>query len=241
MNGRTQWVARIESKEAPALGALRLHPDLEIAALAHILWLRGAPWTEALELALRKVPGLVRFDLLPEGKLLPQGARVPDGRLPELRWQPLKDWLAIRLPAASTAAEVVARAPVALARSAGERPANALLMELASWVSFATQAPEVRLCALRFAAAVDGRVWIEGEPLPALPGERYHLRDGVAAPCGYGWTPSLESGVLRRWLGLAKGDSAFALLDGTWEVIRQEQFVSASRSAARLSANPLHA
>jgi len=37
-------------------------------------------------------------------------------------------------------------------------------------------------------------------------------------------------------LGLAVGDSAIALPNGTWEMLREEQFVPASRSAARMTA-----
>lgn len=236
MNGGASWAARIDAADAEALSALRLVPGLEVAMLSHILWLRGAAWDESLALALRKVSGLVRFEVLPGGRLLAQGARVPEGRLPELRWQPLKDWFSVRLPTAARSAEMAARQPLKLVRSSEERPANALLADLASWAAFASTTAEIRLRPLRFAAAQDGRVWIEGAPLPAIPGERFHLRDGVAAPCGFAWSPEIETPVLQKWLGLANGDSAILLRDGTWEMLREEQFVPASRSAARMTA-----
>ena len=91
MSGGAPWAARIDAADAGALGALRLVPGLEVAALSHILWLRGGTWDEVLALSLRKVSGLVRFEILPGNKLLAQGARVPEGRLPEVRWQPLQD------------------------------------------------------------------------------------------------------------------------------------------------------
>ncbi|MEA3208679.1 MAG: hypothetical protein QOE70_1736 [Chthoniobacter sp.] len=233
------WVACLEAADADAFAALRLRPGLEIANLAHVFWLRGPEVDESLALALRQISDLRHFTVLPGGQLLPRGARVPQGRLPELRWQPLREALPVRLPPALGGAPVPPRTDLALEPSTAGQPAGALLAGVSAWLAFATSAAEFRLHSLRFAAARDGRVWIEGTPVPAIAGRRFHLRAGVAAPCGWTWSPTVAPLVVRRWLGLAEGDIAFAHEDGRWEILKAEQFVAATRGAARLTAGGL--
>jgi hypothetical protein len=125
-------------------------------------------------------------------------------------------------------------------RSEVVQPANALLADWNAWRDFAVSAAYIRLQPLRFAAARDGRVWIEGEPVPSLGGRRFFFQQGVAVPCGYRWAPALDAEAVRRWLKLAPGDAAFASPEGEWEIIKAEQFVPASRQAVRLTAEVLH-
>lgn len=239
MNANASWVATIEAPDFSVLSELRLVPGLEVAPLPPILWLRGPDWNDGLALSCRKIPGLRRFTVIQGGRLLADGARVPLGFLPELRWQPLRDRLPVELPPPVGSVVIAPRAPLALVRSATEQPANALLVDGRAWCDFATATAEIRLHPLRFAAARDGRVWVEGAPVPSLPGRRYFQRLGVAVPCGWDWSPALDPAVLRRWLGLAAGDAALAFPEGGWEIIKAEQFVPASRQAARLTAEVL--
>ncbi len=241
MSSGAKWVACLEARDAESLAELRLIPGLEIATAAHVIWLRGPDWDEALGAALRKIPGLRQFEALPNGSLLPRGARVPDGRLPELRWSPLRANVPVRLPApAPSGAGNPAPVRLSLIRTDVEMPANALLTETLAWLDWTAQAPQIRLRPLRFAAASDGRVWVEGAPVPAIPGQRFHVRDSIATPCGWTWSPALEAAALARWLSLAADDRALAAEDGRWEIIKVEQFVPATRSAARLTAQELH-
>jgi hypothetical protein len=46
--------------------------------------------------------------------------------------------------------------------------------------------------------------------------------------------------VMARWLSLAAGDVAFTDAGGRWEIIKAEQFIPATRAAARLTAAALH-
>jgi hypothetical protein len=234
-----RWVAWIDASNAEALAPLRLLPGLEVAWLAPSIWLRGPAWNEVLAGALRKVPGLRRLTVQTDGQLLAEGARVPEGWLPALSWRPLRDTLPVALPPALGAVPGGSTAGVRLVRSATERPATAVLTDIRTWLEWVETAPQIRLRALRFAAALDGRIWIEGTPLPTLPGQRFHLREGVAIPCGLGAAPDLDARVLRRWLGLAPGDTAFVHPDERWEIVKAEQFVPAMRSAVRLTAEVL--
>ena len=239
MSAAPSWVGCVDASEADALAALRLRPGLEVASLANVLWLRGPASDEELDLALRKVPGLRRFALRADGQLIADGARVPEGYLPVLRWQLLRDWLPLAMPGSLGAGVAANRVSIRLVRSVDELPANALLTEIRAWRDWAEGAPAIRLRPLRFAAAGDGRVWVEGTPLPSLPGARFHRSDGVAMPCGWKVEPNVGTPVLRRWLALAEGDTAFAPPDENWEIVKAEQFVPAMRSAVRLTAEAL--
>jgi hypothetical protein len=229
----------LNAAESSVLAELRLLAGLEVAEIEGVLWLRGAAWSDALRRALRKIPGLDRFELIAGGKLLADGARVPQGRLPELHWQPLTRWFPVSLPTAHGLTTAPPLATLRLVRSTVERPAGGVLTEPRAWQTFATSAAEVRLRPLRFAAARDGRVWIEGSPLPSVPGRRFSVGEGVAVPCGFTWSPALSVAALRHWLGLAAGDVALATEGGGWEIIKDEQFVPATRSAVRATAEAL--
>lgn len=239
MKDGSPWVARLNAADASALAGLRLVAGLEVATIGSVLWLRGSAWNEALRRALRKVPGLDRFETHASGRLLADGARVPQGRLPELRWQALAPWFPVNLPTAHGLVAAPSPAPFRLVRSTGEREAGGVLAELSAWHEFAIGAAAIRLRPLRFAAARDGRVWIEGMPLPPVPGRRFSISEGIAIPCGFTWSPALSVTAIRQWLGLGEGDATFAAEDGTWEIIRAEQFVPATRSAARATREAL--
>jgi hypothetical protein len=236
MSTPARWLACLAVRDADGLAALRLLPGLEIAIAGDTAWLRGPTMTDALTLALQKIPGLCRFSLQPDGQLIAEGTRVPKGRLPSATWQPLRNWLPVTLPPALGATQANEHAALRLVRSAAELPANAVLTDLPTWLAWAETASEIRLRPLRFAAANDSRVWIEGTPPPAITGQRFHLREGVAMPCGFTCAPGLGPRVLRRWLALAESDTAFAHADGHWEILKAEQFVPALRSAVRATA-----
>ena len=261
MSDGSPWVARLSAAESSALADLRLVAEIEAAEIDGVVWLRGPSLNDPLRLALRKIPGLCRFEILANETLRAEGARVPFGRLPDLRWQPLPQWLPVRFSTAPAATAMPSGVPLRLVRSSIERPATALLADLPAWLAFATQAPEIRLRPLRFAAARDGRVWIEGTPLPAVSGARFcevvatppvaatppsqtvpaapPPQPRLAIPCGFTCFPALSAVVLQRWLALAEGDTAFARADGAWEIIKAEQFIPASRSAVRATADAL--
>jgi hypothetical protein len=234
-----RWVACLPEAEAARLAALRLLPGLEVASQAGVVWLRGPACDDALDFALRKVSGLRRFTVQADGQMIAEGARVPGGWLPALTWQPLRSSQPVALPVARGPGQVGSLAALGLVRSSVAQPAQALLTTIEVWLAWAGSAAEIRLRPLRFAAAHDGRVWIEGSPLPALPGQHFYLAEGVAIPCGLACEPDPGARVLRRWLSLAGGDTALAHPEGRWEILRAEQFVPAMRSAARRTAEVL--
>lgn len=237
MNG--PWAVCIKPGDRRGLAALREFDGIEVAESEGSLFARAARCDEALDRALRTLPGCVRYDVLADGQLVLPGRRVPCGQLPTARWTPLKRWLDVKLPPASLPGQIVERAPLRLVRTAVEQPAEALLTSLACWADYCTTSAEIRLRPLAFAVADDARVFIIGAPLPPLPGERYVVRDGIAVPCGFDFEPRIGGALLRRLLELHDKDIALFAADGSFERIAHEHLVAAGRGAARATVEAL--
>lgn len=229
------WAVWLPVEGAPSAAGLRLEPGVEVLELPDAIWLRGSSTDERIQKLLLQLPGACRFDVFPGGELRPAGSRLPSGRLPAGAWTRLKDWIEVELPAAAFAAGDPVRTPLQWVRVPGAGDANVLLATLADWATYGDTAPQIRLKPLRFAVAADGRVVVQGHPLPPLPGERYYERAGVAVPCGWGWSPAVEPELFRDTWKLQPQDLALVSADGSWERIRADQFVRATRSAIRES------
>lgn len=227
------WAACLLSGRVADLAALRLFPNIEFAEIAGAYWLRGTTLDDPLEHELKKIPGLARFTLLPSDKLRPAGSRIPDRTLPPAVWRQLKQAVTATLPVAALCGENTQRIPVSLVREDKEQPALALFTGLDAWVEYASGAALARLAPLRFAAMENREVLVLGSPLPSISGRRFAGSEGILVPCGFTWTPKVETGVLRQLFELRPDDWVFLDQDNTHQVIRAEQFVAASRSAAR--------
>lgn len=230
------WALELDPADAGSLGGLRLEPGLEVCEEDARLWLRG-PERSGLARRLLRLPARARYAVR-EGALVPLGARLPTGRLPGGRWEPLGDWLQLDPGPAALPAELPA--PVTLQVLPARAPAaglpGLLLTAADGWRRWAETASELRLRRLRFALDRQGRALIRGEPLPPLPGERWVEAEGVAVPCGYAWSPALDAATCAVVLGLLPGDLALLHPDGDWERLDASAFVAATRAAVRGSA-----
>jgi hypothetical protein len=215
------------------LAALRLFPNIEFAEIGGAYWLRGTTLDDVLEHELKKIPGLARFTLLPSDKLRHAGSRIPDRTLPPAVWRPLRQAVTAALPVAALGGENTQKIPIALIRASEEQPVLALLTGLDAWVEYAAGASLARLAPLRFAATENREVLVLGTPLPSISGRRFAGTEGILAPCGFSWTPKVEPSVLRQLFELRPDDWVLLAEDNTHQIIRAEQFVAASRSAAR--------
>jgi len=216
-----------------------LRGDVRACEAGDALWLRGDDLSEELDLDLRKLPGARRYTVNADESVTAVGRQLPADDLPRGPWSALSDWLAPKPQPAALAGQVEARLSLRVERAGTEQPATVLLTTAAAFADYAAVAPAVRLRPLRFAAASDGRVILWGTPLPPMPGRRYADRDGVAVPCGLGWSPPLEPAVLRMLLGLAAGDLALFHEDGSYEHVGADAFARAGRPAARATAAAL--
>jgi hypothetical protein len=230
------WVICIAREDATALATLRLETAIEIAEAGTEVWLRGQAGDDALDPKLSALPARGRFELFPSNQLRQTGQRVPSARLPDMRWQPLGAWLQVELPVAALPANEPAPIPLGLVRSADEREPELLLTTLEEFTRFATQAAQVRLDRLQFAAAADGRLLVRGKPLPPLPGRRFVLHDGVAVAAGLKWKPGVSAEVLARRFGISGDALVLWKDDGAITRLHAEQFVPATRGAVRATA-----
>jgi hypothetical protein len=142
----------------------------------------------------------------------------------------------VQLEPAAWAGQIQNRVPLRMVRSPSLSEANLLLTTLCDWRNWTGTAAQVRLNKLAFAVSRGGDVVVRGEPAPPLPGTRFVERQGVAAAAGCRWQPAMDVEVVRKLLGLAEGDCALLHADGKWELIPAADFVRASRSAVRRTA-----
>ena len=233
------WVLCLDRRDAAAAGRLRQVAGVEVCELSEAVWLRGPQSGEEVRWQLAAVAGARRFSVLPDGQLLPAGAHVPQGRLPQGPWTALAGWMGLDLPPATLAGRGDAAVSLALVRSDRVQEASLLLTQHGLWAAYAVEAPQVRLDRWRFAVAADGRVAVHGRPLPPLPGQRWVEDQGIAVPAGWTWVPTVEAALLRQVLGLAAGDVALWNMDGAWERIAADEFVRATRAAVRATAKEM--
>lgn len=226
------WVATLEPHDTGVLAGHRL---AGIEALAHgaELWLRGQGEIP------RGIPWKAIYELHGAETLRLAGHLLSAGKLPAGAWQKLADYVRPERPPTLHESLPPGRVPLRLVPAAEPQPAALLLATAAQWLEFAAHAPEVRLNRLRFAQTETGRVFISGKPLPSIPGDYFTEEDHIAAPAGSTWAPKIPAGSVRTALGLADGEMAVFLPDGTWLRIPPRAWQKATRAAVRLLAEAL--
>jgi MoxR-vWA-beta-propeller ternary system domain bpX2/FtsH ternary system domain X7 len=260
----SQWVIRILLTDAESLAPLRLTRGIEVAEKEAFVWIRGASGDERFERLVRALPAVARYEITGGNRLRNLESRIPAETLPALNWQSVNTWLRVKMPltpALSSDGEreknshslhvrnderdevsPLAAGPglpavsIRIVRSAEERSVALLVTSLDEWREFALNAPEIRLRQLRFAVDEAVNVVIRGKPLPPLPGRQFVLHGNIAVQAGFTWEPAVSADVLSRRLGLATDALALFHDDGTFSRIEAEQFVPATRSAVRETA-----
>jgi len=233
------WAICLSRDDAASLSALRQTKDVEVAEAGDDIWIRGKPTDEKLDVALSSLPASARFELLASNALRRVDQRVPGGRMPELRWQPLSHWLQVAVPCAGFPGSAPRPVALQLVRSSGEREPELLLTRLDDFKRFVMQAPRVRLECLQFAASADGRVLVRGKPVPPLSGRRFAIYQGVALPVGFMWKPAVSPEAVARRFGVSGEALIVWNEDGTITRLHGEHFVPVSRSAVRATAQGL--
>jgi hypothetical protein len=229
------WAASIPRSDADSLGRLWRAPGIVVCEKDDRVWLRGHNVGETTEKILRTLPGVRRFTVLPDRQLVPVGKVVPHGNLPEQAWVDLTDWISVQLPTSGFNGVAPNPMVLSLVRSHVPSEANVLVTTWNAWYDFATEVAQFRLDPLSFAMAEVDRVAVRGGILPPIRGDRFVERQGVAAPVGWTWTPSVDADVVHDILQLESNDLALLHPNGEWDHIRADDFVRASRSAVRVS------
>ena len=227
---------RLPRQKHSQLGPLRILAGLEVHEAGEGLWLRAIDPSEELKSALNGLPSGTAYHVSEDGQLCRLGSLVPHGYLPGGPWEPLSRWLAVELPRPALPGQISPRIPLELVRDSQFREANVLLTTIEHWLDYGSTAPQVRLDRWRFAVSTEREVLIRGVPLPALPGKHFVEENKIAVPCGWHWSPPIDGDVLAQFL--SQPERCFLLWreDGRIERISEDQFVRATRSAIRRSA-----
>ncbi len=220
--------------DAATLGRLRQCAGVDAGEREDQVWLRITDASEELEADLRTLPG-TRFDVLPDGQLVPHGNLTPQGYLPELHWSDLRSWIQIDVSAPTLSGVSPGPTTLQVVRGGCAGEANVLLTSMETWRDYALHAAQVRLDALTFATSDDGQVVVRGTPCPPIAGVRYVEREGIAVAAGWTHRPQIDSEVMAHGLGLEAGDIAMFHADNSWDLIRDGELVRASRTAVRAS------
>jgi hypothetical protein len=233
------WAICIGREDVAALAAIRLVGGIEVAAAGKEIWLRGQRGDDSLDAKLSVLPANARYEWLNPDQLRRVEQRVPSDRFPALAWQPLSAWLQVEAPVAALPALEPRPVTLQLIRSTDEREPELLLTDMATFQRFVTEAAQVRLDRLHFAAAADGRVLVRGKPLPPLPGSRFVLHCGVAVPAGFSWSPAVSPEVLARRFAVSGDALVLWNENNTLTRLHGEQFMPVSRSAVRATKHAL--
>lgn len=231
---------RLPKDKAAQLGPLRTLGGLEVHETDKEIWLRVRETSEEIQTALKSLPAATAFRVLDDGQLCQWGNLVPHGFLPAGPWESLSQWMTVKLPSAALAGRLTNRIPLQLVRDSQPRDANLLLTSLNDWLAYGRTAPQVRLDRWQFAVSVENEVLIRGTPLPPIPGQQFIEEHGIAIPCGWHWSPAVDGEVLAQAFALSDCTLLLWRAEGSIERIAREQFVRATRSAIRLSAEAAH-
>lgn len=230
------WAIQLPFDRAHAAAALRLMADVEVCVSNDALWLRGASADQTLERALRALPAAGRFTVQ-DGLLTPIDARVPVGRLPDGPWSAIAAWFEPSPPPAALPGKLEtqqSRVMIRLVASESPMPTSILLTSWQVFSAWVQTAPEVRLRAITFARADDGRTFIRGTPLPPISGRHFVETDGLAIPAGRALDPSIHPVAMLEMIRGQSDDFALLLEDASAVRIPRDMFSPASRALVRL-------
>jgi hypothetical protein len=235
-----EMIIVLSKSDKAALGSVRCLPGLAAAEEEGFIWVRGIQAEEKIDLRIRQLPGLHTYTLDAADNLFPLVGLTPVGKLKSLKWIPLAEYITVKLPISALPGKINLQHTIRLIPSGRSQAGNALLTELATWKTYAENAPLVRLQQTRFAVSGKNKVLIIGTPLPALPGKEYVLQDTLLLPCGFEFDPPVISELVITRLDPSKDSLLLFDTDGAWEKIPKTSFVSSTRSAVRLTKGGSH-
>jgi hypothetical protein len=229
------FVFKMEEKDKESLGAVRCMDGLMVAIDNDHIWLKGMGALINMHYGIRQLPVKTTFLVDEHKNLFIPGKLTPVEVLKEMQWIPLMEFINVEPPVAALPGKTAGRIRIKLVPSEKEKKGSALLISLQVWKQYAETASASRLKVLRFAVSEDKEVLVLGSPLPSLPGREYWETEGILLPSGY----DFELGALSQFANekLNKKRNAVIVFDtdGSYQRIEKEFFVTATRSAVRLT------
>jgi len=228
--GSAQMAAVLASEDAAWLGRWRALPGYEACEAESRLWVRGPEHDDW-----RLLPALERYTVDEAQRLTPPGGRVPRRKLPEGQWQPLVDFLKVRSASALLPGQGVLPIAWRLVPAEQYREPTLLVLPFEELARWGLSAPELRLKPLKFALAEDGRACVSGHPLPALPGERWYMEEGIAVRAGWALPLGITAGLVAGAVQMQREETILLHEDAAAERLPHEAWVEMSRAAIRVS------
>ena len=230
----SSWISILPQKEMQNLADLRLELGLEISLLEDEIWLKSPLLSQTPPAFLLQLPNKLIYRL-EEAWLFPFGEKTPQLKLPKgMKWQSIKEAISIEMPTSAMPAKLASEFPIRLQEAAQTEAGAALVCSWKAWQDYVKNAFQIRLKPLRFALSEADEVLVIGNPLPAIPGKEYWLKDNMLIPAGYQLEmPRFSSYIAQR---LGAGSHTYILFepDASFQKIPKSAFQQASRRAISL-------
>lgn len=234
----TTFVWKMQRQASKQLGAVRSQFGLEIFCEEETVWIQCEEPDEKLRQAFMQM-NVIHYVATEEGQLIERGKRVPSGYVPDGPWIPIAEWISVSLPIAGIEGKLPRVVPIEIVPNEDVEIPQLLRTDIDQWSRYAINAPRVRLDRLAFAMTADGTVYVQGEPLPPIPGKRFTMRGRIAVEAGWTWQPAVSVGVLEAALAMDPGHLAIMDNTGSWMSMPEECFLKATRSSVRSMAEGL--
>lgn len=231
MTTTEQRVGKLAAGDLGALAAFRAHAGWLLREEdGGVFWLR-VPAEDEDEF--RKLPLLGRWNLVDGGKIVREGHRVPEALLPADGWKPLAVFLPVMPPPRGGPGMPPVPVGFELVADDAGTPADALLCRWGAFVGWVETAFAPRLERLHYACSEDGRAFVCGDPLPAIPGGGFYRAGRLWLPCGQRLPDHAWPELLEEVLRLGRNRMAILHADGSHEELDEENLIPASRAAVR--------
>ena len=242
------WVVRIPMDELSPTTITVVGDWGDVAFDEQFVWFRLHGPIANLQTVMAAMPGS-RWNLR-DGRLFRLHCRVPDGRLPQLDWRPVDQWVQVELPSINVAAKFpqASRRPLRLIRGGYETPSTAMLTSIANLARWAEGAPDERLRSLRWVVRKQSptvsravvhadpeavECLILGSPLPPLEGRFFVTRDRILVPAGHQWLPEASTADVRQVFGLNATDWLIWESTDQYSVIDNALLATVTRGSIR--------
>jgi len=221
----------LPASAAAQLALLRTTPGIDLTIEGERFWLHGQELNQELEIQLRCLAGAERFTVLADRQLIPHGCLVPTATLPAGPWIKIQAWLTMIRPTPGYAGRVSEVIPLRLVRGDCEIASTGLLTRLTHLAAYAATAFAGRLDNCRFAAADEGRVFVMGQPLPAVPGQYYYECHRIWIPAGWTWAPAVDAELIHELLKLEAREHLLWEASHALHRLDEADFVKVSRAS----------
>jgi len=230
-----ELIFTLDKKNIDSLGNIRSMAELQVAADESDIWLRGLYDTGETDKAIRQLPIKHSYYVDENNLLFAPGSVTPVAVLPQLNWQPIAEFIGVKIPVAAMPGKLEDAAAIRVIPSMLDKKGTALLTPLEQWKAYAETAPAIRLAQLQFAASQKNEVLILGTPLPSIPGKEYWKTGNILLPCGYDLEIPMAVSFINEKLNPKQDGLLIFDTDGRCEKIDFAYIVPAKRSAIRLT------